>query len=318
MPRAIEAVAVLLLSSLTASAFSADAARWSTQAAATLAARGDPGSLATAALLLTTFNHASTDATRRAVNLAQAASQTAPSNRTLGWIRLRVCETTPGCDVPEAAANLRWLDAENAAAWLSTLEHAQADHDAHETERALSGMAQGRRFNFYWNPAITLIDDALRSASLPAGPGESTAAYPRLIGIVGWGTTILTVNLHPVFDACKPNAEFVARRDNCLKIAQVMQHADTVIAQLAGLSLTHRGSAPDSKEGRNAQEHHRILEWRVVHSGKFETAFLPWSRNRLAQHRFDLMRRFEREEDCINTILIEHRAAMEPAPAKTH
>jgi hypothetical protein len=91
-----------------------------------------------------------------------------------------------------------------------------------------------------------------------------------------------------------------------------------VIAQLAGYSLLHRLSVPESKESRNALERRRVLEWRVAQSGKFDTAFLPWSRNRLAQHRFVLMRRFEREEDCVNAILSEHHITLDPGPAKAH
>lgn len=294
------------------------AAQWSTQAASRLEARGDPASLATAAMLLKVLNPSSADAGRQAVGLAVRASQRAANDRTIGWIRLRVCETTPGCDVAEAATSVRWLDADNAAAWLSTLDHAQRDGDSNETERALSGMAQGKQFHFYWNRAITLINDALRTAALPAWPGGSVAAYARLQGIIAWAVTLLPANLHALSEACKEGAGFAPRRDNCLKIAAVMQHADTAIVQLTGYTLMHRLSAPESKEARSALERHRILEWRVVTAGKFDSAFLPWSRNRLAQHRLDLMRHFEREEDCINAILSEHHLALEPAPAKVH
>ena len=294
------------------------AAQWSTQSASILESRGDPASLATAALLLKSFNPTSADAGQHAVALAQAATQAAPADPAIGWIRLRVCETTPGCDVPEAATSVRWLDAENAAAWLSTLEHAQRDRDSNATERALSGMAQGKRFHFYWNPGITLINDSVRTAALPARPGSSTAPYARLLDIVGWAAGLLPANLQSLFDACKETADFAARRDHCLKIAMVLQTADTVIAQLAGYSLLHRLSAPESKESRNALERRRVLEWRVAQSGKFDSAFLPWSRSRLAQHRFDLMRRFEREEDCIDAILSEHHIALDPGPVKAH
>ena len=252
------------------------------------------------------------------MDLTVRASRPAANDRTIGWIRLRVCETTPGCDVAEAATSVRWLDADNAAAWLSTLDHAQRDRDTNETERALSGMARGKQFHFYWNPAITLINDSLRAAALPAWPGESTTNYARLLGIIGWAVTILPANLHALSEACKESVDFAPRRDNCLKIAATMQHADTVIAQLTGYTLVHRLAAPESKESRSALERHRILEWRVAQSGKFDTAFLPWSRNRLAQRRFDLMRHFEREEDCINAILSKHHLALEPASVKAH
>ena len=130
--------------------------------------------------------------------------------------------------------------------------------------------------------------------------------------------TLLPANLHTLSEACKESTDVAPRRDNCLKIAAAMEHADTVMAQLTGYTLMHRLSAPESKEARSALERHRILEWRVVRSGKFDTAFLPWSRNRLAQHRFDLMRHFEREEDCIDALLSQHHLALEPAPAKAH
>jgi hypothetical protein len=44
-------------------------------------------------------------------------------------------------------------------------------------------------------------------------------------------------------------------------------------------------------------------------AGKFESAFLPWTRNRRAAHRLALMRKFPREEDSVNAILREHHVS---------
>ena len=52
---------------------------------------------------------------------------------------------------------MRWVDADNGAAWLQTLSAAQKDRDATEVDRILADMAHGERFDLYWNRIVVLM-----------------------------------------------------------------------------------------------------------------------------------------------------------------
>ncbi|MDP9065260.1 MAG: hypothetical protein M3O06_05280, partial [Pseudomonadota bacterium] len=130
-------------------------------AAYALAARRDSGSLAAAAAL--TFAapaRAKADASRAgaaALELAARASELAPDDPAIGWLYLTLCAGAPSCDFRDAATNLRWVDAENAAAWLPTLTAAERDKDVVQADRVLAAMAQGSRFDIYGNRLAVLV-----------------------------------------------------------------------------------------------------------------------------------------------------------------
>jgi hypothetical protein len=286
---------------------------WIDASAAALEARGDARSLATAAFLLGAAP-STPDIAARALKLAERAADADSQDHTFGWLRLRLCEQAPGCDVRETAASMRWLDPDNAAAWLSSLAHAATGHDEQATEHALAGMAQGSRLRYYWNPAIVMALDALQAAGLPADR-HAASPHARLEQLLALASLVLVPNPKPLFDACAASpqppqpmpaqATLPQHHETCMKIAVLMQHADTVAAQRAGYSLQRRMAAADSAEARNAAERSRALENRVRREAQAETAFLPWFRNRIAVHRIELMRRHEREEDCIIAVLRE-------------
>jgi hypothetical protein len=69
----------------------------------------------------------------------------APQSAAIGWLRLQLCAAAPGCDTRDAATVLRWVDADNSAAWLSAMTAAQKDKDTIEVDRILADMAHGTR-----------------------------------------------------------------------------------------------------------------------------------------------------------------------------
>jgi len=277
--------------------------QWSIGAARQLAAREDPKSQATAAVLLQAAGGSGDGL--RALDLAERAALAAPDDHLIGWIHLRVCEQTPGCDLPGVATTLRWTDADNAAPWLSMLAGAARDRDEQATERALTGMAEAKRFYLYWNPAVTMVFDAIKAAGVAAPPGRSNADHSRLDTAYGFAAIALPP-LRPIIDTCKDVQGRPRRHDFCVKIAGLLQRSDAVIAQTEGYSMQKRLFAPDSREARAALERQKNLETRLRAERKFATAFLPWFNNRLALHRLALMRQFAREEEVMNAILREH------------
>ena len=279
---------------------------WSTAAATALIARADADSLATAAAL----RHAGPKPDPSALDLAARASELAPQNASIGWLRLQLCSGTPTCDIRDVATVMRWVDADNGAAWLHSLAVAQKDPT--EVDRILADMAQGARFDFYWNRLVVLMADALHGVrnDLPGSYLSSDASRLNLVSGIVSGEFIPP--FAALVEACKESSAAPERREPCLKLAKIMQRGDTVVAQLVGFGIERRLHAPDSKEARTIADRRHVLEWRVAAAAKFDTALLPWTKNARARARLAQMRAMAREEDVCIAILREHKMALDP------
>jgi hypothetical protein len=279
------------------------------QAAQALILRGDADSLATSAAL--SFKLPTSPS---ALELAVGAAEAAPQNAAIGWLHLQICVATPSCDVRDAATVLRWVDADNSASWLPILTVAVKDKDTMEVERVLGDMAQAPRFDLYWNELVVLMTDALKNTrgALPHGFASSDAERFDLIsGIV----SELVPAFSSLLDACRAAPPGTERRENCLKLSRIMQHGDTVVAQIAGFGIERRLLASDSREMRALAERRRELEWRVSAAAQFDAPVLPWLSNTRARLRLAKMRNLPREEDVCIAILREHKIPVEPKEA---
>jgi hypothetical protein len=291
---------------------------WRAAAADVLIARADANSLATAAGLryLGSINTKGTAGASNlkssAVDLAARASDLAPQSASIGWLHLQLCAATPSCDIRDVATVMRWVDADNGAAWLQSLTAAQKDRDSTDVDRILADMALGARFDLYWNRVVVLMVDALEAAGydLPGGLAGSDSA--RLSTADGIASAEIVPPFTALVEVCRESNAPPERRDLCLKLAKTMQRSDTVAAQLAGFSLAKRLLAPDSKEARTIAERRHVLEWRVAEAGKFDNPLLPWTKNARARARLAQMRTLPREEDVCIAILKSHRMALEP------
>jgi hypothetical protein len=281
---------------------------WRAAAAATLATRGDAGSLATAAAL--TFlgppSRTKTEtgkAASAALEFAVKASELAPNNPAVSWMRLLLCMNAPACDIRQAATNLRWVAADNGAAWLPTLTVAQKDKDTVEVDRVLDSMAEGSRFELYGNRSTVLIWSALKRAKsqLPANYLKSEAA--RLNEAMGTANAIVLPSFSPLINACREAAPDAERRKACLTLSKTLQHADVVMAQLVGFAIEKRLNPGDARELRSIAERRRALEWRVALADRANVT----ARSRLAK-----MRAMPREEDVDIAILRELKKSLDP------
>jgi hypothetical protein len=308
--------ALALMSAHSALAFSASGAHgsapaadkyqtWRAAAAQILISRGDARSLATAAALSLAAHKPA------AVELAVRANELDPGNPDIAWMRLQICASTPGCDIRDVATTMRWVDAENSAAWMPTLAAAGKDKDATEVARVLADMAQGVRFDVYWNRTVVMLFDALKKVrgALPANYVPSDLARLSEAVLVA-GATIMPP-FAPLQNACRDSLG-TERQATCLKVSKIMQRADTVLAQMAGFALERHLLPPDSKEARIAAERKHVLEWRVSTAGLFNEPILPWLRNARARAQIARMRAIPREEDVDIAILREHKMPIEP------
>jgi hypothetical protein len=288
---------------------------WRAEAVRVLAARPDANSLATAAALR--FNASSAgvpaSAALAALELSAQAGEMAPQNAAIGWLHLQLCAATPSCDTRDLATVLRWVDPENSAAWINKLSGAQKDRDTVEVDRVLADMARGTRFDLYYNSIVVLMFDALTAVrqELPVGYAPSDAS--RLAMLEAVASAEIVPSFAPLAGACRESPAGTERREDCLKIAKIMQRGDTIAVQMMGFSLERRLLAPDGKEARASSERRQLLEWRVAAAGKLDAAVLPWTRNAHARRRIAEMRLLPREEDVCIALLREHNMALEPA-----
>jgi hypothetical protein len=286
-------------------------AGWRAAAAQVLIGRGDADSLATAAALEFVGSSKS-----EAVELAAKASELAPDNPSIAWLRLQLCAGSQGCDIRDAATTMRWLDADNGAVWMATLAVAQKDKDSMEVDRTLQEMAQGPRFDLYRNRMVVLMFGALRRAGGRLPPGYVSSDSSRLSeALVITGAEIVP-SFTPLLSACH-DTQGADRRENCLRLSKNMQRADSVAAQMAGFTLEKRLCAPDSREARLVAEHRRVLEWRVATASEHDLPLLPWSKNSLARALVSQMQATPREEDVDLAILRKRKLPLDP-PVEDH
>src|ERR1700682_5067320 len=228
---------------------------WRTAAVAALSARADANSLGTAAALRYTAPASGAKTVSpmpgpSALELAARASELAPQNASIGWLHLQLCSGTPACDIRDVATVMRWVDADNGAAWLQTLATAQRDRDTTEVDRILADMARGVRFDFYWNRIVVLMVDALDAArdALPGGFAASDSA--RLTTVSGIASGEIIPPFTALVEACRESGGAAHRGALCMKLSKTMQRSDTIAAQMAGFSIERHLLAPDSKEAR--------------------------------------------------------------------
>ena len=290
---------------------------WRTAAATALSTRADAASLATAAALryVDTGNAKAghLEPVPSALELAARASDLDPQSASIGWLHLQLCSGTPTCDIREAATAMRWVDADNGAAWLQTLTAAQKDGDTMEVDRVLADMAHDARFDLYWNRIVVMMVDALDAAreGLPGGYAASDSARLNTVGGIVSGEIIPPFSA--LVEACRGSSTAAERRDLCLKLSKTMQHGDTIVAQMIGFSIERHLFAPDSKEARAITERKHLLEWRVAAAAKFDEPLLPWTKNARARARLVHMRYMPREEDVCIAILRQHRVTLDPS-----
>jgi hypothetical protein len=289
---------------------------WRTAAAAALSTRADAASLATAAALRYAGSGSGkaglSKSVLSALDLAARAGELDPQNASISWLHLQLCSGTPACDIREVATAMRWVDADNAAAWLQTLTAAQKDGDTIEVDRILADMAQGARFDLYWNRIVVMMVDALDAVRDELPPANVASDSARLNTVSGIASSEIIPPFSALMEACREPGAAAERRDLCLKLSKTMQHGDTIVTQMIGFSIERHLFAPDSKEARLLAERKHLLEWRVAAAAKFDHPLLPWTKNARARARLVHMRYMRREEDVCIAILRQHRMALEP------
>ena len=315
---AVLAITVLQAASALAAGSEADNyAAWRAAAARILLARGDAQALATAAAL--TFvgggpprSKADTaKAAATAVNMALKAAELAPDDPTISWLRLHLCANALACDIRNAATTMRWIDADNAAAWLPTLAGAQKEGDKVQVDRVLADMALATRFDLYGNRSTVMMYGALRRSRVQFPAEYLPSDLSRVREAMGIAGATVMPSFSSLINACR-DAATMERREDCLRLSKTMQKADVVLTQLVGFAVEKGLTSNDSKEQRIIAERRRLLEWRASAANFSDNPLLPWLRNARARSRLAKMRAMPREEDVDIALLKEHGIPLEP------
>jgi hypothetical protein len=293
---------------------------WRSAALRALGARSDANSQATAAVLgfwdwhVQPKTHVSPPGGGASLALQRIgrANELAPENPAIIWLHLQLCAATVGCDSRNIATDLRWVDPDNSAAWMSELADAQKDNDTVEVARVLADMARGKRFDVYYNGIVIMMFDALAAVrrELPGGVAESDLM--RLATLEGVAAAEVFPHFAPLTDACRESGSTAERREVCTKIAKNMQRGDTVLAQTVGFGMERRLLAPDSPEAKSIAERRQLLEWRCAAAGKLDNSILPWMVKSGTRMRIAEMRLRPREEDVCIALLRRHKMPLEP------
>jgi hypothetical protein len=213
-----------------------------------LIARGDPDSLAAAAM----FERLTTGQWHDAPELASRAATAAPERSDLALLQLSLCYQTPACKPEPFADRLRQLDPANGITWIFALGRA---NDAAGVSAALTGLEQSQRVDLYWPALVSHLSAAV---SGHAGFDQITA----FVEVAGIGAAIAIPPLQPVSTSCSKTA--IANEDvlaRCRRMIAALEHADSILLESFGNHLAARLWPEGSPEGIAVASRRRVLDY---------------------------------------------------------
>jgi hypothetical protein len=273
------------------------------QAVAVLEQRGDPDSLATAAVLLPFTQRPSNAAAQILLVRAVAA---APERADLAWLQIQNCRLAPGCDSEPEERRLRALDTANGAAWINALTRANQSGDEAARIAALSGLARSERVDVYYTTLTAHLTRALahtHEISLPDALNEVMGATSAE-AIPAYGATSALCKGDRLNDA--------AIVEDCRRVASAMQRGDTYIAEELGVAIAKRVWPVDSPEWKAAVEERRVFEYRGQLSAHSDLVSMRDSRS--AERYLDLCAQNRREQDMWLAEFIHEGKSPDPPP----
>lgn len=297
--RRFAALAMAIFAAGAAAAQAADTG-WQQRAILALAASPGPDAKVTAAALSSRVA-----AERgRTLPLAERALSLAPDGSDLALYAVTACGLVPDCDAPGRETALRPLEPDNAAFHMAALHEASVRGDAAGVEATLGRMAKTSRFDVHLASLTRRFEAALRGLSLPRDPAADTMARERALGL--WASYPLPP-LQDLAKACRPDSgETKARRGSCRRIADALQHGDTMIANLIGLRL-QAWNARDDADRAAAESHWRTASWR-----QHQMTQLGGDPAQAAKRQFDALLAHDRESAAVAAMLEAAGQSLEP------
>jgi hypothetical protein len=243
-----------------------DSHEWVHTIVETLAARGDPQSLAAAALLIESnaVDFSGSAANRSRADLTRRAAAASPNDPAIQLLALKACRAVYDCDGTAYENALVAIDAANA--WTSgpALRKAVAAGDTTKQAEVLAHMARAQRFDSYLARMESLLNGALQSLRVPApadadwdGADPASRLVAQTLNATGSGETFGEVSR-----ACKPPLpESIIQ--SCQSIAKLMLNSDEDMIVRNGLELATTLYPAGSREAARIAELQRRYDWQM-------------------------------------------------------
>lgn len=234
----------------------------------------------------------------RASQLAASATAREPARADLAWLQLQLCVATPNCDRAPLEARFRKLAPENAAVWLAPLQRAQAQKDVQVETRILEQMSRSGQFNLYW----TTLMHRLASAAVALPAQQSAVPLTDALSEAAARLSAVLPAFASLTRAC--NAETVrdpVRRGACERIAQLLEHSDTIIAEAVGLGVAERITPPASSAAVDVKQRVALLNHRRETAEPIMNAQVE--REKFSAEMLQLLQALPREQDVYAAVL---------------
>lgn len=218
-----------------------------------LLARGDPDSLAAAAL----FERLATGSWSDAPELAARATAAVPERRDLAFLQLYLCYQMSTCNAEPLEVQLRALDPANGITWIFALGRATRAGDAAGVRAALDGLAEAQRVDLYWTQFVSHLTAAVTGH---AGFDQISA----MAIVIGIDAALAIPPLQPVDSSCSRKA--IADVDvlvRCRRMIAALEHADSILFESFGNHLAARLWPEDSAQGIEVASRRRVLDYQM-------------------------------------------------------
>lgn len=219
---------------------------------AALITRGDPDSLAAAALIGRVLPGVTSPSS---LDLATAAFMGAPQRADLAFVLLQLCESELTCDPQPLEVRVRQLDPDNGITWSYAMLRAARDNSIEDRNAARDGLARAKRIDIYWNRIVSHLTAAASKAGF-----DTSAAMLEVIGI----EAAMTAALQPVSRACsEQEIQQPAVLLQCRQIAAAYRQGDTILLEMYGSSLAVRLWPQGSPERLAIATERRALHYQM-------------------------------------------------------
>jgi hypothetical protein len=216
-----------------------------------LGSRTDADSLASASLLNVVKDR------DRSLRQIEKATAEAPERPDLVWLQIQFCQAEPACDPEPMEERLRSLDVGNGAGWMGALTRASKANDEHAKSAALAAISRSERLDVYWTTLVARLSRA-------AAKTKAVSLAQAEVSVIG----ILAAQAIPAYqvlsNACK--GERLKRDDVlevCRGVANALQHGDTYLTEMMGVSIAKRVWPENSRKWEEAMEARRSWEYRA-------------------------------------------------------
>lgn len=199
--------------------------------------------------------------------LLERASRADDAGAPVTWAQLADCDAKAGsCPNAEALAKLQTQAPDNAAVWMMKLGRDEAEGKSDAVRKDLSQAAQAKNYDDYLGSSLKALASSV--SQLPPPPDTfdplsgSGNAGVQLVIVYGLGATQPLPAFQTTAKVCAAGKDDAATRDDCLKLAKVLEWGSSPLGRSLGLHLRETLS-PDDLQQEDARHARVNLVWQM-------------------------------------------------------